>query len=85
MATLILMTGQHFTLKTDQKSVSYMIDQYATGGKIKTDKIMCWRLELSCYSFDIAYHPRKENVPPDTLSRATCAATTEATLFKQPS
>ena len=33
--------GQHFLLKTDQKSVSYMFDQRHKG-KIKNDKIMCW-------------------------------------------
>ena len=43
-------------------------------GKIKNDKIMRWRTELSCYSFDIVYRPGVENIPPDTLSRAFCAA-----------
>ena len=68
------LTGRHFTLKTDQKSVTYMFDQHRKG-KIKNDKIMRWRVELSCYSFDIIYRPGKENIPPDTLSRATCAGT----------
>ena len=36
-------------------------------GKIKNDKIMRWRVELSCYSFDIIYHPGKKNIPPDTF------------------
>ena len=35
---------------------------------------MRWRTELSCYSFDIVYRPGVENIPPDTLSRAFCAA-----------
>lgn len=43
---------------------------------------MRWRLDLSCYSFDNVYHPGKENVLLDTLSRATCAATMEDSLFK---
>ena len=75
------LTGQHFTLKTDQKSVSYMFDQ-RNRGKIKNDKIMRWRLELACYSFDIIYRPGKENILPDTLSRATSAATVEDSLLK---
>ncbi len=76
------LTGRYFTLKTDQKSVAYMFDQRHKG-KIKNDKIMRWRLELSCYSFDIIYRPGKENIPPDTLSRATCsAATDEDSLYK---
>ena len=66
------LTGRHFTLKTDQKSVSYMFDKQHKG-KIKNDKIMRWKLELSCYSFDIVYQPGKENIPSDTFSRATCA------------
>ena len=71
------LTGRHFTLTTDQKSVSYMFDMHHKG-KIKNDKIMRWRLELACYSFDIIYRPGKANILPDTLSRATCAAATES-------
>jgi hypothetical protein len=74
------LTGRHFTLKTDQKSVSYMFDVQHKG-KIKNDKIMRWKLELACYSFDIVYRPGKSNVAPDTLSRATCATTSES-LYK---
>ena len=67
------LTGRHFILKTDQKSVSYMFDKQHKG-KIKNDKIMRWKLKLSCYNFDIVYGPGKENIPADTFSRATCAA-----------
>ena len=75
------LTGSHFTLKTDQKSVSYMFNQRHQG-KIKNDKIMRWRLELSCYSFDIVYRPGKENVAPNTFSRATCASSANDSLYK---
>ena len=75
------LTGRHFTLTTDQKSVSYMYDQRHKG-KIKNDKIMRWRLELFCFSFDIVYRPGKDNNPPDPLSRATCAAATDESLYK---
>ncbi|XP_045104966.1 LOW QUALITY PROTEIN: uncharacterized protein LOC123500328 [Portunus trituberculatus] len=40
--------------------------------KIKNDKILRWRLELSGYQYDIRYRPGKDNVLCDTLSRA-CA------------
>ena len=66
------LTGKCFSLKTDQKSVSYMFDQRHKG-KIKNDKIMRCRVELSCYNFDIVYRPGKENVPPDPFSRSSCA------------
>ena len=72
--------GRHFSLKTDQKSVSYVFDQRHKG-KIKNDKIMRWRVELSCYSYDIIYRPGKENMPPDTFSHSTCAASPEESLY----
>ena len=75
------LTGRHFILKTDQKSVSYMFDKHHRG-KIKNEKFLHWRLELSCVSFDIVYRPSRDNVPADTLSRATCAMATEDSLFK---
>lgn len=56
-----LLTGKHFKLITDQKSVSFMFDQN-TKSKIKNDKIYRWHLELSCYSFDIVYRKGIENV-----------------------
>ena len=43
---------------------------------------MRWRLELSCYSFDIVYRPGKENVAPDTFSRATCASSANDSPYK---
>ena len=49
-------------------------------GRIKNDKIYRWRLELACYSFDIAYRPGKENVAPDTLSRINCSVISKDTL-----
>ena len=74
-------SGRHFILKTDQKSVSYMFDKQHSG-KIKNEKFLRWRLELSCFSFDIVYRPGRDNVQADTLSRATCAMATEDSLFK---
>lgn len=65
------LTGRHFTLVTDQKSVSFMFDR-TNYGKIKNDKILRWRLELACYHYDIVYRPGKDNVPADAISRA-CA------------
>ena len=47
-----------------------MFDQ-SKRGKIKNDKIMHWRTELSCYGFNIQYRPGKENVVADCLSHDT--------------
>jgi len=65
------LTGRHFTLITDQKSVSYMFDK-KHHGKIKNDKIMRWRIELSTYDFDILYRCGAENITADALSRIRC-------------
>ena len=67
------LTGRHFTIKTDQKSISYVFDSKHRN-KIKNDKIARWKLELSVYSFDIQHKPGSENIPPDTLSRVHCSA-----------
>ena len=75
------LTGKHFTLKTDQKSVAFMFNQQHKS-KIKNDKIMRWKLELSCYSFDISYKPGKDNVVPDTFSRIIGALSTDKSLYK---
>uniref|UniRef100_A0A5S6QM86 RNA-directed DNA polymerase n=1 Tax=Trichuris muris TaxID=70415 RepID=A0A5S6QM86_TRIMR len=65
------LSGRHFTIKTDQRSVSFMLDKRHSN-KIKNDKIMRWRMELSCLDFDIVHRPGKENIPPDVFSRAFC-------------
>ena len=62
------LTGRCFKLQTDQRSVVFMFD-HRHKGKIKNEKIMRWRMELSCYRFDIEYKPGVDNVTPDVLSR----------------
>ena len=76
-----LLTGRHFTLRTDQKSVSYMFDQ-RNRCKKKNDTIKRWGIEPACYSFDIVYRPGKEDVLPHALSRATCASAPQDSLYK---
>ena len=68
-----------FSLRTDQKSVTFRFDQKHKG-KIKNDKILRWRIELSCYSFDIVYKPGWDNIPPDALSRISCALPNDESL-----
>ena len=65
------LTGRRFSLITDQTSVSYMFNT-KHNGKIKNDKIMRWRIELSTYDFDIIYRCGEENIPADALSRLNC-------------
>ena len=64
------LTGQHFTLITDQQSVAFMFDKNKLN-KIKNDKILRWRIELSCFHYDIIYRPGKQNDAADAFSRAS--------------
>lgn len=68
------MSGKHFSIKTDQRSVMYMFDKLHKN-KIKYDKVLRWRMELSCYDFEIVYRPGKDNIPSDTFSRSYCGVT----------
>lgn len=60
--------GRQFQLVTDQKSVAFMFDS-THANKIKNEKISRWRLELSCFRYDIIYRPGAENAAADALSR----------------
>ena len=40
--------------------------------KIKNEKIMRWRMDLSSFYFTILHRPGKKMIGPDTLSRAFC-------------
>ena len=62
--------GRHFKLITDQRSISFVFNNQ-NPGKTKNDKITRWRMELSCFNYDIVYRPGKENLTADALSR-TC-------------
>ncbi|XP_068229407.1 uncharacterized protein [Palaemon carinicauda] len=64
---------RHFTLITDQRSVMFMLDSRKRT-KIKNNKIQEWRLELASYSYTIQYRPGKQNIAPDTLTRAYCCS-----------
>ena len=74
------LTGRHFKLVTDQRSVAFMFNSNPKG-KIKNEKMLRWRMELSCYDYDILYRPGAENVPPDTLSRDYCSAISKPSLL----
>lgn len=63
--------GRSFLLITDQQSVAFMFNQFHSS-KIKNEKIERWRLELSCFKYDIIYRPGKENKVADALTRV-CA------------
>ena len=72
------LVARHFTLITDQRSVSYMFDNSRLC-KIKNDKVLRWRIELSDYDYDIVFRPGKQNLAPDALSR-TCGVMAEQSL-----
>ena len=68
-----LLSRQTFTLITDQRSVSYMFDNRKRT-KIKNNKIQIWRMELAEFSYNIQYREGKNNVVPDSFTRAHCLA-----------
>ena len=74
--------GRTFKLVTDQRSVAFMFDG-RQAGKVKNEKIMRWRLELSSYSYDIVYRPGTENASADALSRSpvVCSASDSKKLL----
>jgi len=63
--------GKHFTLITDQRSVSFMLDNRKRS-KIKNSKIQQWRMELAGFDYTIKYRPGQENVAPDAFTRSYC-------------
>ena len=58
---------KHFTLKTDQHYVSFMLDNRKRT-KIKNSKMKEWGIELPLFS----YRPSKDNVAIDTYTCACC-------------
>ena len=65
--------NNHFRLITDQESVAFIYHPKQKG-KVKNEKIQRWKIELSCFSYDVLYRPGPENTVADALSRATCSA-----------
>ena len=66
---------RQFTLLTDQRYFAFMLD-CRKRTKIKNNKIQGWRLELASFIYKITYRPGKDNLGPDTLTRAFCASAT---------
>lgn len=67
------LVGKQFKIFTDQKAVSFMFDNRKLG-KVKNDKIMRWRMELSSYQFEIVHKAGKDNLAADALSRSVYCA-----------
>ena len=76
-----LLSRQHFTLITDQRSVAFMLDNRKRT-KIKNNKIQCWRLELASFGYTIKYRPGRDNVVADSLTRAYCASMSTSNLME---
>ena len=76
-----LLSRQHFTLITDQRSVAFMLDNRKRT-KIKNNKTQCWRLELASFSYTIKYRPGRDNVVADSMTRAYCASMSTSNLMK---
>lgn len=75
------LAGRHFTLETDQRSVSFMFDNRKRT-KIKNNKIQDWRLELASFSYTVKYRPGRDNVAPDSFTRAFTASMLTTNLME---
>ena len=74
--------NNYFKLLTDQQAVAFIYDRRHKG-KIKNEKIQRWKIELSCFSYDVLYRPGPENTVADALSRATCGAASSSTALQE--
>ena len=65
------LTRNTFTLITDQRSISFMLDKKRRT-KIKNNKVQKWHMELALFSYVIKYRSGQRNVGPDLFTRALC-------------
>ncbi|XP_041360605.1 uncharacterized protein LOC121376884 [Gigantopelta aegis] len=73
------LAGRHFTLVTDQRSVAFMLDNRKRS-KIKNNKIQDWRIELASFCYTVKYRPGKDNVAPDSFTRAFLSSVSTSSL-----
>lgn len=59
-------TSSRFAIITDQRSVSLMFSHIQIS-KIKNGKIRRWRVEPSCYAFDVIHRREKDNTAADAF------------------
>ena len=76
-----LLHGHRFTLVTDQRAVSFMLDPKRLG-KIKNTKLQLWRAELGNFDYHIEHRPGKLNVVADALTRVPSIASFYLDLAK---
>ena len=61
------MRTYHTLIQTDQEAVAFIFSRNKS--KVKNDKLIRWRLELSTLSYGIEYKKGSENIAADALSR----------------
>ena len=62
-----LLRTSRVPVRTDQKALSFIFGRNSS--RVKNDKLIRWRLELSEYNFEISYQRGCQNVSADALSR----------------
>ena len=66
---------------TDQRSVAFLFSRQKS--KIKNDKLIRWRLELSEYQYEITYRSGKHNVRADAMSRLCAVGTSHVEVLHE--
>lgn len=58
------LTGRHFIIRTDHKSLKFMLEQ-----RLHNDSQFRWITKLMGYDYEIRYKPRKENTVANAFSK----------------
>ena len=64
---------------TDQKAIAFIFSRQKS--RIKNEKLIRWRLELSQYRYEISYRPGSQNLSADALSRIAVAQDSQIALL----
>jgi len=75
----LIKAAPYCTILTDQRSVAYLFNK-THANKIKNEKLLRWRLELSDLHIVTSYRPGSENVAADAMSR--CLSLSSDTRLK---
>ena len=75
-----LLRTSRVLVRTEQKALSFIFGPNSS--RVKNDKLIRWRMELSDYNFEIGCRKGSQNVPADALSRLAIIQPSCKTLYE---